>query len=153
MEYVLIRLLWSLYHNREVIKEVEEKKEEIVIKETESVIEDLYNSGLMTMYTANCKGCSGITSYGYDVRNTIYYTDLEYGSINIVACPKNVKFGSIYEIKIENTELLNAICLDRGSDIRNDYINIDLLWDNYNIVNNWGIKRVEYRLVRNGFVK
>lgn len=153
MEYVLIRLLWSLYHNREVIKEVEEKKEEIVIKETESVIDNLYNYGLMTMYTANCKGCSGITSYGYDVRNTIYYTDLEYGSINIVACPKNVKFGSIYEIKIENTELLNAICLDRGSDIRNDYINIDLLWDNYNIVNNWGIKRVEYRLVRDGFVK
>lgn len=69
----------------------------------------------ITHYGYDCKGCSGTTASGFNVRNTIYYNDPTYGKLRIVAMSSSIPLYSV--IKIKNYKLggdIYAIVLDRG---------------------------------------
>lgn len=75
-------------------------------------------TGVLTGYGPDCVGCSGITASGYDVRNTITYTDSEFGEIRIVAADRQFELYSI--VRISNAPGMDpiiAIVLDRGSNV------------------------------------
>lgn len=68
----------------------------------------------ITHYGPDCSGCSGRTASGYNVSNTIYYNDYEYGQVRIIAV-KDLPLYTIVKIhdyKIGGDTL--AIVLDRG---------------------------------------
>lgn len=66
-----------------------------------------------TFYTAKCKGCSGFTASGYDVRKTVYY-----GKYRIIALDKSIPLGTIVNVKLANGNTFDAIVLDRGGAIK-----------------------------------
>ena len=83
----------------------------------EPVIEEPKNDMFtykITHYGPDCSGCSGRTASGYNVSNTIYYNDYEYGQVRIIAI-KDLPLYTIVKIhdyKIGGDTL--AIVLDRG---------------------------------------
>lgn len=92
----------------------------------------------LTHYGHDC--CkSGKTATGYDVRNTIYYNDNEYGNVRIVAMCKNIPLYSI--VKIKNYKITGgdviAIVIDRGVGCST----IDLLVENEAKSSKLGIQR------------
>lgn len=76
-------------------------------------------SGNLSYYKATCRGCSGITATGYDVRDgKIYYNDPTYGNVRIIAAGPEIRKHSI--VRIKNSSLgsnVLAIVLDRGGNI------------------------------------
>lgn len=83
--------------------------------------------GQMTAYTAYCAGCTGKVACppSQDVRNNnIYYQDVEYGQVRILAADSKIPCGSI--LKISNTtfaqEEIIGIVLDRGGAIKGNII-------------------------------
>lgn len=101
----------------------------------------------LTHYGPNCKGCSGITASGYNVKNTIWYNDKEYGQVRVVATSSQFKMYSI--IKIKDYKLggdITAIVLDRGvgSGV------IDLLVASEKAATQLGIQKVEIEVLRKG---
>lgn len=109
-------------------------------------------SGPITAYGPDCKGCTGITASGYDVRNNIYYSDKEYGKIRIVAADKSIPFGTIIRIRKIFKEPLIAIVLDRGSAIGfNKRVYIDLLYISEKETLAFGKKTATFEVLRYGF--
>lgn len=131
-------------------------KVELVIKEekiSEQIKEETIDTfyGDVTAYGIDCVGCIGITASGYDVRNTIYYDDNEYGKIRIVAADKSIPFGSIIKIKYYNDDII-AIVLDRGGAIGfNNGALIDLLFDSENECYEFGRINTKVEVLRYGF--
>ena len=126
-----------------IIEEVPSIKEEKVISSFE---------GYITAYGPDCTGCSGITSSGKDVRNSIYYDDIEYGTIRIVAADKSLSFGSIIRINNIEEEPVIAIVLDRGSAIGfNKNVYFDLLYPSEKETFNFGKKYATFDVLREGF--
>ena len=78
-----------------------------------------------TAYTAKCKGCSGYTASGYDVRKTVYY-----GKYRIIALSKDIPLGTIVNVKLANGNTFDAIVLDRGGAIKSG--KADILVASYN---------------------
>ena len=75
-------------------------------------------SGSLTGYGPDCYGCSGITNSGYDVSNTIYYNDPEYGNVRILAADPSFPLYSIFRVSnVPNMESFIAIVLDRGGNV------------------------------------
>ena len=101
----------------------------------------------------DCKGCSGITASGYNVRNgNIYYNDKEYGKLRIVAMDKSIPFGSIVRIKKIFKEPVLAIVLDRGSAIGlNKKVYIDLLYKSEKETLTFGKREATFEILRYGF--
>lgn len=97
-------------------------------------------TGEVTAYEPNCSGCIGITASGYDVRDTIYYDDLEYGRVRIVAADSSLPFGTIVKLSnLSNSNNLIAIVLDRGGAIGfNKGAAIDLLFNDEESSLNFG---------------
>lgn len=131
-ESVIVELASSVVVVEEVKEEkteiiIEEKKEEI--KEEEIIVTPLEPDfsekpaietfiGSLTGYGPDCLGCGGKTSTGFDLTQSIYYEDEEYGTIRIVAADKYFPFYSIIRISnVPNMEPIIAIVLDRGSDV------------------------------------
>lgn len=84
-------------------------------KRTQSVTNNDNNSFRLTHYGWDCKGCGGNTAIGYNVKNTIYYNDKDYGKVRIVAMCSKYPLYSI--IKIKNYKFggdILAIVIDRG---------------------------------------
>ena len=109
-------------------------------------------SGPITTYGPDCRGCIGITASGYDVRNTIYYNDIEYGSVHIVAADKSIPFGTIVRILNIDSEPIIAIVLDRGGAIgfnKNAYF--DLLYPSEYETLSFGKKYAQIEILRYGF--
>lgn len=81
------------------------------------------NSGWFTMeatyYGPDCKGCTGITKTGIDVRNTIYSNDLRIIAVDPTVIPLN----SIVKVQTPN-ETFKAIAADIGGDIKQNRIDI-----------------------------
>ncbi len=96
-----------------------------------------------TAYTAECRGCSGITASGYDVRNTIYYNGYRIVAMDTSVVP----MYSIVEISYGDTSF-KAIVLDRGGDIKGK--KIDLLVDTYDNAIQFGRRDVSVKLLRTG---
>ena len=130
-----------------VFKKVEIKK---IMKEKKSNILKKY-TGYITAYGPDCKGCSGITASGINVKKTIYYYDKKYGKLRIVAADRKIPFGTIVRIKYDNKKIL-AIVLDRGSAIGfNSNALFDLLYKSEKESNTFGKKKAIIEVLRKGF--
>ncbi len=125
------------------------------INEEEKIIPVLatYN-GNITAYGPDCTGCIGITASGYNVKNTIYYQDKEYGKVRILAADKSLPFGTI--IRINNLNISNepiiGIVLDRGSAIgfnKNAYF--DLLYRSEKESSFFGRQKATFEVLRKGY--
>ncbi len=114
--------------------------------------EDSLNTfyGQLTAYAPTCKGCSGITKSGYDVRHgNIYYYDLEYGKVRIVAADPKIPLGTIVKITSNYFDYpFLAIVLDRGQAIKGDIF--DLLFENDERLSEdiGRLKNVKYEILR-----
>lgn len=74
-----------------------------------------------THYTAFCDGCSGITSTGEDVRNTIYHSN----GMRIVAVdPTVIPLESVVKVTYPNGDTFQAVAADVGSDIKGNRLDI-----------------------------
>lgn len=128
------------------MKEVVEEKKEELTSRSEAPRQRWMNFK-MTHYVSNCKGCSGITSSGHDVRNTIYYQGYRVLAVD----PKLIREGSIVEIVDEEGVSFEAIALDRGGAIKGR--KLDLLVKNESIALREGRKNVRLRILREGWGK
>ena len=106
----------------------------------------------MSLYVSYCEGCIGITASGYDVRNTIYYEDSEYGIVRIIAADPSLPFGTIIKISNIGEEII-AIVLDRGGSIGfNNFSQADLLSLNEPVAYKFGKKNnAKFEVLRYGF--
>jgi len=132
------------------ISEVKVVFKEESINKKNNVLDVFY--GTITAYVSYCEGCIGITASGYDVRNTIYYEDSEYGRVRIIAADKSIPFGTI--VKISNIgEDITAVVLDRGGLIGfNNFSQADLLCVNEYVSFDFGKKNnAKFEVLRYGF--
>lgn len=128
----------------EIIEEVQEEVMEEPIQETNNL-----GTYKITHYGPNCNSsaCSGITASGYDVRNTIYYNDQEYGQLRIVATSRDIPLYTVIRIndyKVGGDTL--AIVLDRG--VSGNVI--DLLVSSEEEAYGLGIQYTNIEIVREG---
>lgn len=93
--------------------------------------------GFITHYGPNCKGCSGRTASGYNVKSTIYYNDKEYGKVRIVATSRKIPLYTIIRIPNYKKGSITAIVLDRGVSGNK----VDILVDSEKTATNLGIQR------------
>ena len=73
-----------------------------------------------TFYGPDCKGCSGITKVGYNVRNTIYVE----GFRIIAVDPRIIPLNSIIKVELEDGQVFKALAADIGSDIKGNRIDV-----------------------------
>lgn len=72
-----------------------------------------------TFYTASCKGCTGITATGVDVRHTT-----QYKGYRVIAADKSIPFGTIMRITLADGTVINAIVADRGGGIKGKRLDV-----------------------------
>lgn len=117
--------------------------------------------GTLTGYGNDCRGCGSLTAADYDISNTIYYDDPEFGRVRIVAAgtvkkddSTKLPFYSIVRINnIPNTDPIIAIVLDRGGSVGYGKVTLfDLLFESENVANNTigKIKNISFDLLRRG---
>lgn len=129
-----------------VFKEIEIKEETIKVLAT--------YTGNITAYGPDCIGCSGITASGYNVKNTIYYNDKEYGQVRVLAADKSLPFGTI--VRISDLSIYSkpiiGIVLDRGSAIGfNKSVYFDLLYKSERDTNSFGKRSAIFEILRRGY--
>lgn len=74
--------------------------------------------GNLTGYGPDCVGCSGITSTGFDLTQSIYYEDSEYGTVRILAADPSFPFYSIFRVSnVPTMDDFIGIVLDRGGNV------------------------------------
>jgi hypothetical protein len=87
----------------------------------DSVYVGLKFTGSMTAYGKDCCGSDparqGITSSGYDLKQSLTYNDPTYGSVRIVASDKNFKLYSIIQVNDPIDGSYKAIVLDRAGSV------------------------------------
>lgn len=139
----------NIYKKQSITKEaIIDSKEEV-----SDVLETFI--GEMTAYGPDCRGCSGVTSFGYDMKNgNVNYFDKKYGSVRIVAADRKYPFGTI--IRVSNLKIYNkpflAVVLDRGGAIKGN--KMDLAFDTQRnpLVRQLGFSRnVQYEILRYGW--
>lgn len=97
----------------------EERTNNLVAKASPNTQEKNTTVYEITHYTSKCKGCTGITASGYDVKNTIFY-----GEYRIVAAPKYVPLHTKLNITYEDGTSFDAIVLDRGGAIKSGKLDL-----------------------------
>ena len=113
---------------QEVVEEKEEEdkkvevKEEIVVTPEPNLFYDRAviktEVGTITGYGPDCAGCSGITASGHNLHESIYYNDLEFGTVRILAADKSIPFYSIFRVSnIPGMDPFLAIVLDTGGNV------------------------------------
>ena len=88
---------------------VQEYKEESKVFEMEA-----------TFYGPDCKGCSGITKVGYNVKNTIYVENMRVIAVD----PRIIALNSIVKVELEDGQVFKALAADIGSDIKGNRIDV-----------------------------
>ena len=93
---------------QEVVEEKEEEDKKVEVKEKIVVTPEpnlFYDRaviktevGTITGYGPDCAGCSGITASGHNLHESIYYNDLEFGTVRILAADKSIPFYSIFRV-------------------------------------------------------
>lgn len=97
-----------------------------------------------TAYTANCRGCIGITKTGIDVRQTIYH-----GGMRIVAVDPNViALGSILRITLADGSTFEAVAADTGGAIKGR--KLDVLVGTYDEAVQFGRQSVSVEIINEG---
>lgn len=108
--------------NEEKNDKIEDKNSEtndlpiVSLSEEREVLQTVV--GNLTGYGPDCLGCGGHTSTGFDLTQSIYYEDSEYGSVRILAADKSFPFYSI--IRVSNVPTMDdfiGIVLDRGGNV------------------------------------
>ena len=95
---------------------VEEKPVEVSPVSSNSAIETYV--GTLTGYGADCYGCSGYTSSGHNLNESMYYYDSEYGNVRILAADSSFPFYSIFRVSnVPGMEPFIGIVLDRGGNV------------------------------------
>lgn len=94
-----------------------------------------------TAYTADCRGCSGITKSGVDVRKTT----LHEGKTVIAVDPKVIPLGSEIEIRLADGTIIEGIAVDTGGAIKG--MKIDVLHATYDAAVTFGRQAVEVRII------
>lgn len=99
-----------------------EVKEEIVVTPESNLFYDRAviktEVGTITGYGPDCAGCSGITASGHNLHESIYYNDLEFGTVRILAADKSIPFYSIFRVSnIPGMDPFLAIVLDTGGNV------------------------------------
>ena len=113
---------------QEVVEEKKEEdkkvevKEEIVVTPEPNLFYDRAviktEVGTITGYGPDCAGCSGITASGHNLHESIYYNDLEFGTVRILAADKSIPFYSIFRVSnIPGMDPFLAIVLDTGGNV------------------------------------
>lgn len=97
----------------------------------------------MTYYTAGCKGCSGITKAGYDIRNTVYYDGMRVVAVD----PNVIPMYSIVEYEHQG-KMVRAIALDTGGAIKGN--RIDMLVENRPLAYELGRQTKKVTVIREG---
>lgn len=95
------------------------EKEEAKKKQTVSRGSGYKTNYEATFYTAQCEGCTGKSASGQWVNKSIYYQ-----GYRVVAAPPGVPFFTKLKIELANGEIINAIVLDRGGDIKGKRLDI-----------------------------
>lgn len=93
-----------------------------------------------TAYAPTCNGCSGITSTGIDVRNTIYHKGMRVIAVD----PRVIPYHSVVMIKYGN-QRFKAIALDTGGAIKGN--RIDLLFKTEKECKQFGRRMVEVMIL------
>lgn len=101
-------------------------KQEAGQPKTPSTGEQLAGKFTFTYYTANCKGCTGITATGIDVRNNATYNGMRIIAVN----PNVIPYWSIVQVTLDNGHTFKAIALDTGGKMRQSPNYIDVLVNN-----------------------
>ena len=122
----------------EIKKDVDESKTKEKIEQASTTVENnttqqsetqhnegvyvgLKFTGSMTAYGKDCCGSDpsrwGITSSGYDLKQSLTYNDPTYGSVRIVASDRNFKLYSIIKVDDPIDGSYNAIVLDRAGSV------------------------------------
>ena len=107
-------------------------------------------TGDLTGYSADCPLCSGrLGCTGQNVLDgTTTYSDVDYGTVRIVASSNNLACGSVIKWNSPRTGEVVAIVLDRGV-LGND---IDLLVPNASVATqSIGRSKITYDVLRNGW--
>lgn len=118
------------------IKEVEKEEVEEYIKVYS--VNDIINNqnkkiefdGTITGYGPDCLGCSGILACPPNqnvLNNNIFYNDITYGEIRILAADPSIPCGSIIKVSNYDNQEFIGIVLDRGKDIHG--LTMDLLFE------------------------
>ncbi len=101
---------------------VEPQKEEKVetnvtsLQEVREVIKT--DIGNLTGYGPDCYGCSGRTSSGHNLYDSIYYEDSEFGTVRILAADPSFPMYSIIRVSnVPNMDDFIGIVLDRGGNV------------------------------------
>jgi 3D (Asp-Asp-Asp) domain-containing protein len=89
----------------------------------EEPVIDSFNA-VVTHYGPDCVGCSGITASGYNVSNTIYYNDSEFGQVRIISLSKKYPLYTIVRLNNYKGGSITAIVLDRGGAIKGNKIDL-----------------------------
>ena len=113
-------------HNEET-KEV--KKEEPSVSASDDVVSNVTPLteerevlqtvvGNLTGYGPDCVGCGGKTSTGFNLNESIYYEDSEFGTVRILAADPTFPFYSIFRISgVPGMDSFIGIVLDRGGNV------------------------------------
>ncbi len=123
---------------------IEDIQDELYLNELLTPVSNF--TGDLTAYTGDCPKCTGKLGCNHKVNvleTGIYYEDVEYGTVRIVASSKKYPCGSIikFEINKLSNEQIIAIVMDRGVSGNS----IDLLTDDRNFaINNIGRIRNQY---------
>ena len=128
----------------EIPEEIKQEETHIVeeppVQNTNEMSQDYAGgfNGYLTHYGPDCAGCGGITASGYDVRNTIYYNDSQYGQLRIVALSRDYPLYTVIRMNNYKGGEIYAIVLDRGGAITGD--RIDLLVSSEAEASNLGVQ-------------
>lgn len=133
--------------SQNAVENIEEIK---VFKEISEISqEETMFVGKVTHYGPDCYGCSGYTASGYNVNNTNSYEDSTYGTLRIVAAPRNLPLYSVIKIRNYKGGELLAIVLDRGGAIQGT--KFDILVSSEEEAIQWGVQYgVEIEIIRWG---
>ena len=72
-----------------------------------------------TFFTANCRGCTGVTANGTSVKRSITRD-----GYRVIAADRSIPFGTKMRITLEDGTVINGIVDDRGGKIRGKLLDI-----------------------------
>ena len=106
--------------NDEVI--IEEKEEDNNIVEKTNLFYDKeilrVEVGNLTGYGPDCLGCSGITRSGFNLKDSIYYNDSEFGNVRILAADYSFGKNAIFRVSnVPGMDPFIGIVLDTGGNV------------------------------------
>lgn len=99
----------------------------------------------ITAYQSYCKeGCSGVTTTGYNVSNTVTYNGMRI----IATDPNVIPLYSIVQIDLKNGQSFKAISLDTGGAIKNQIV--DFLVSSESEAVQFGRQQAKVTILRKG---